>query len=103
MSKIEETRYQIVSTWEHDAEFEVEIQPRFNLSSEGVDGRRIILREYIDMGKLGYMFLERPDDYDLGKAFVDGKKQDKEGQLTLVRNYLGRDLKSGYCHILYRG
>ena len=50
------------------------------------DGRSITLTETVDKKKLAYI-IEHPDDFNIGNAFVSGRKTDKNGQLTLLTKY----------------
>ena len=53
----------------------------------GINNLNITLREKIDRRKLEYI-LAHTDDFDLGSRMIKGRKVDKDGQITLLKNYL---------------
>jgi hypothetical protein len=65
------------------------------------DGRDIQLLECIDKDKLNYI-LANHEKFDLGSAFINGKKLDKEGQLTLLIYYHNSLNHSGEIDIKYK-
>ena len=59
-----------------------------NIVGGSENDRNINLREKIDKKKLEYI-VNHPEEFELGSRFIRGKKIEKEGQLTLLKNYLG--------------
>ena len=55
---------------------------------------KINLREQIDSKKLEHI-LEHPDDFDLSSRTTRARKLDKEGQITLLKEYLTRCNSNG--------
>ena len=60
----------------------------------GINDQKITLREQIDRKKLEHI-LKYPDDFDLSSRTTKARKLDKEGQLTLLKEYLARCNSNG--------
>ena len=60
----------------------------------GVNNLHITLREKIDRRKLEYI-LDHTDDFDLGSRMIKGRKVDKAGQITLLKEYLTKTNSHG--------
>ena len=56
------------------------------IPSDNENNRNILLREKVDKKKLEYI-INNPEEFELGSRFIHGKKIEKEGQLTLLKNY----------------
>ncbi len=65
------------------------------------NNRDIELLECVDKDKLNYI-LANHNRFDLGSSFIDGKKLDKEGQLTLLIHYHNSLNYSGEIDIKYK-
>ena len=60
------------------------------------NNRKIHLREKVDKKKLEYI-INHLEDFELGSGFINRKELEKEGQLTLLKNYYSEVNQSGEC------
>ena len=70
------------------------------IPSDNENNRNILLREKVDKKKLEYI-INNAEEFELGSRFIHGKKIEKEGQLTLLKNYFNElndnsELAMGY-------
>ena len=92
--KIRDAGFNVVAVWEHEAQIDViRARPQKTKRSTGdkgtrdPDGRTIVLREIVDIAKLGYI-LKYADHFD---RYTDGK--DRKGEVTILKGYYERLFK----------
>ena len=56
------------------------------IQGDNENNRNILLKEKVDKKKLEYI-INNPEEFELGSRFIYGKKIEKEGRLTLLKNY----------------
>ncbi|CAC5403154.1 unnamed protein product [Mytilus coruscus] len=79
---------EVENEYDDDNEDEFEDPELYQVQpSKTENERKIRLKEKIDVSKLKYI-VSHPDDFQLGSRYINGKKIDKNGQLTLLKNYL---------------